>query len=394
MRFRFLIGLVLSTSAVLADDVPVEFISEGVTEKMGGYRPIRSEMDQEATIVEKAPKNLKSPRFGWIKQGDLQWAYVLDETEEGEQSLIVDTNRDGDLTNDEPAAWSPKTTGEFTMYSGDAWIDLSKKDRAKIKLYRFDPKDEKRAATKNTILYYGDYGFELRLQLDGKEFSTLVDSIPNEKSRLSIDRDGNGVKSSRYESIRVGKPFNFTGTTYIMNVVDGKPTLNKADESIPQLPLPPDLKLGKPSLAFEGTTMSGDAIKFPESYRGKIVMLDFWATWCGPCIKEIPHMKVAYSEWGGKGFEILGINIDDAGKEEQVAAFLEKNEMPWPQIYGGKGWDSEISVQHDVGGIPFVLLVDCDSGKIIGTSKNLRGEGLAEYIGEQLKLKSEDVGTK
>jgi thiol-disulfide isomerase/thioredoxin len=116
-------------------------------------------------------------------------------------------------------------------------------------------------------------------------------------------------------------------------------------------------------------------------------MLDFWATWCGPCIREIPNMKKAYEENHENGFEILGISFDQENMEEKVKGFLEKNEMPWSQIYEGKYWETSLGKMHDVSGIPFVLLVDGDTGEILGTAKELRGEGLSEFIAQQLEKK-------
>jgi hypothetical protein len=98
-------------------------------------------------------------------------------------------------------------------------------------------------------------------------------------------------------------------------------------------------------------------------------------------------MKEAYAEWHDKGFEILGINFDSANFEEKLDAFLKENELPWPQVYEGKGWETKIGKMHDVSGIPFVLLVDGDSGEILGTSRELRGPGLSDFIGKALEKK-------
>jgi hypothetical protein len=70
-----------------------------------------------------------------------------------------------------------------------------------------------------------------------------------------------------------------------------------------------------------------------------------------------------------------------------VKQFLEDRELPWEQIYEGKGWETSLGRQFDVGGIPFVLLVDGDTGRILGTARELRGEKLSEFIGEKLKEK-------
>jgi thiol-disulfide isomerase/thioredoxin len=237
-------------------------------------------------------------------------------------------------------------------------------------------------------MFYADFGHEYEFQLDGKSLKTFVAGTLDSVKALPIDRDGNGRISNRFEMAKIGQPFNFTGTTYRFLVEDGKLSLKTETESIPQLPPPPDLKLGNNAISFNAVTMDGTEVEFPKSYAGKIVMLDFWATWCGPCIAEVPNMKIAYEERHDKGFEILGISLDEARDEEKLKDFVKEKELPWSQIFEGKGWDIKLAETYDVSGIPFVLLVDGDTGKILGTSRELRGKGLSEFVGKQLELKN------
>lgn len=376
-------GMFLSGAANAEDGVRSEFMSEGFTQVQGGYRPVRAEMDEEADIVTKSPEDLKNPKFGFLVDGDLQWAFILDESEEGEQTLYVDANADGDLTNDPEVSWK---AGRGNMYQGSAVVELAGGKEGKINMYRFDPNDERRAALKNTVLFYPDYGSQLVITLDGKEFKTAVAS-PKAGDSIYLDRNGDGRRSRNFEALTLGEPFNFTGTTYILEPADGEMVLAKADKELPLAPLPPDLSVGKSALEFAATTMEGEEIEFPTTFKGKVVMVDFWATWCGPCVGEIPHMKEAYSAWHDQGFEILGISFDQKDMEEKVQKFRESREIPWPQIYEGKFWDTTLGKQHDVSGIPFVLVVDGDTGKILGTSKEARGPGLTKFIGEQLLSK-------
>lgn len=370
-------------------EIPSEFIPDGVTRRVGGYRPLRSQLGEDASSIAVAPDGLANPQYGFIEWDNAKWAYILDEPDEGEARLYVDSNADGDLTNDPKATWTGRKAGEFTMYDGSAKIDLGQDRIGQINLYRFDPKDPARAQLKDTLLYYADFGSEYTLQLDNQEFKTCVAGSLDSRLSLWLDRNQDGRPSRNYETVSNDTPFNFTGTTYVVSVEDGKLFLSKATEELPVLPAPPDLRLGKKALDFNAKTIDGSEIDFPKSFPGKVVMLDFWATWCGPCIGEIPHMKEAYANWHDKGFEILGVNFDSANMDEKLAAFLSENELPWPQIYEGKGWETTIGKQHDVSGIPFVLLVDGDTGEILGTSRELRGPGLSEFIGKALEQKGQ-----
>jgi thiol-disulfide isomerase/thioredoxin len=384
------LGLLAIAAPVSAGDgdVTQKFLSEGVTARVGGYRPVRAEMDKEASIAKTAPdNNLEAPKYGVLEFGDKSFGFVLDEPAEKPARLFVDSNGDGDFTNDPAAKWDLREQGEMKMYNGSFQVDLGNGQLGTVMAYRFDPSDERRAQLKNTLLYYGDFGYEFSFELDGKPFSTFASGNLGDQKALPLDRDGNGRVSRNFETAAIGEPFNFTGTTYVLSVNEGKLSLAKSDTPVDMLPLPPDLAVGKPALKFTATNMEGKEVNFPGDYAGKLVMLDFWATWCGPCVAEIPNMKVAYDAHHENGFEILGISFDQENMDEKVTEFLKEKELPWPQIYEGKGWNTTLGKMHDVSAIPFVLLVDGDTGEILAEAKQLRGEKLSDFIAEQLEKK-------
>ncbi|HND52502.1 MAG TPA: TlpA disulfide reductase family protein [Pirellulaceae bacterium] len=370
-----------------ADGVTMKFMSSGATAKLGGYRPVRAEMDLPATTVKKAPEGLAAPKYGQLKIGEKSFTFVMDEPEGKPAKLFVDANGDGDLTNDPAVKWAAATNNGQTMYNGSCQVQLTADDSGTINMYRFDPADPRRAQLKNTLLYYPDFGYSIGLTLDGKEYTSFVAGRLSEGAPLWIDRDGNGQQSYKLEVMVVGKPFNFTGTTYVLSVGDAGPKLAKADAELPMTPMPPDLRIGKKAVPFKAVTTDGNQVDFPKSYAGKLVMLDFWATWCGPCIAELPNVKKAYEAHHEAGFEVLGISFDQPNFQENLAKFTKNNAMPWPQIYEGKGWDTTLGAQYDVSGIPFVLLIDGDTGEILGTARELRGPGLTTFIEKALAKK-------
>ena len=115
------------------------------------------------------------------------------------------------------------------------------------------------------------------------------------------------------------------------------------------------------------------------SLRGKVVLIDFWASWCGPCRKEMPNVVKAYTKFKDKGFEIYGISLDQT-KEKWLEA-IKADGITWPQVSDLKYWECEAARLYNVQGIPFTVLLDKE-GKIL--AKNLRGEDLEKAIEKAL----------
>ena len=140
--------------------------------------------------------------------------------------------------------------------------------------------------------------------------------------------------------------------------------------------------------AMASFTVGGEAPDFaqnsPEgktislsSLRGKVVLIDFWASWCGPCRKENPHVKKLYSQYKDKGFDILGVSLDKT--KSRWTAAIAKDGLPWHQVSDLKGWKNEVALQYGVTSIPQTVLVDKE-GKII--ARNLRGPALDKKLAE------------
>ncbi len=136
--------------------------------------------------------------------------------------------------------------------------------------------------------------------------------------------------------------------------------------------------VGKTAPDFTMNDTAGKPVSL-SSFKGKYVLVDFWASWCGPCRRENPNVVAAFEKYKGKSFTILGVSLDD-DKASWLKA-ISKDNLAWTQVSDLKGWKNAVSVQYGIRAIPSNFLLDPD-GKIIG--HNLRGDELAGVLAKTL----------
>ncbi len=216
-----------------------------------------------------------------------------------------------------------------------------------------------------------------------KNFDTLLAKHKNEKTDavanilllkatlyLEVFSDADNAKAA---VIQLKKDFPQTkaaqGADQMLAMIDKQAAAMKIQRS---------LAVGSKFPDFSEKDIKGKPLSIA-NYKGKVVMLDFWATWCGPCVAELPNVIKTYQKHHGQGFEIIGISLDS--DQQKLETFTKQKQMTWQQYFDGKGWENKLAKKYGVEAIPATFLLD-GQGKIIG--KDLRGEALEAAVAKAL----------
>jgi peroxiredoxin len=116
-----------------------------------------------------------------------------------------------------------------------------------------------------------------------------------------------------------------------------------------------NIGIGKPVKEFALTSLTGEPVSVAK-YKGKVVLLDFWATWCSPCVHEMPNVKKIYDQYHAKGFEIIGISLDNA--KEKLTEYIKTQNIQWLITFSGKGWGDDTAALYGVRSIPSTWVLD------------------------------------
>jgi peroxiredoxin len=139
--------------------------------------------------------------------------------------------------------------------------------------------------------------------------------------------------------------------------------------------------IGKMAMDFTQNDTLGNPVSL-SSFRGKYVLIDFWASWCGPCRQENPNVVKAFNAYNSKGFTVLGVSLDQPTAKDKWMKAIHDDKLTWTQVSDLKYWKNDVAVQYGIQAIPQNYLID-PQGKIVG--KNLRGEALNKKLAEIFK---------
>ena len=162
---------------------------------------------------------------------------------------------------------------------------------------------------------------------------------------------------------------------FFMEVVEVKMQAAGKQRLLPRLQSHFDIirMVGKPVRAFKVQDHRTGKKLSDRSLKGKVVFIDFWATWCAPCLAELPYLQKAQAQLGKEGFEILSISLDE--DQESYDRMIDARDMDWSHFYDGKKWDNQLAGVFNIHSIPANLIVDKEG---IVRSVNLRGQAVLD----------------
>ncbi len=375
MRYLAVASLILAMMGIAQEIslVPMD------PEALGGWAQVSQALrlyPNPSKPVTYAGPALVTRLFGEIALGEMRYTFLLGVNAQNEVGVWVDADSDGYLREYEQLvetrlngamSWSVSLRASL---GGGAAFDyplqiLWPMGRGYVFLWGGAPRGG---------LFQGRRIAVVDGDLDGV-FGTKGDF-------LGVDADGDGeihAEPDGHEHFALSEPFTLGSESFRTQAIapDGRKLwLEHAPYVAPKVPLIP----GSPAPNFVFRDFATGQELSLQSFRGKVVLLDFWATWCPPCMASLPEIRELYETFHPQGFEIVAVSLDES--REELARVLREHRISWPVAFEGKRWDNSLANLYRVYQIPTTYLLDRNG---VIRYRDVEGEALREAVAELLR---------
>ena len=377
---------------------------------------IHAVMEQKVALSDTKPAGITrepiygfKPQYGTITLGNAKNSQIVVALDTDgattRPKLYVDANGNGDLTDDAPVMLTPSKAASASAVKGEgAPMEPNGLSAVVPVTARYDVAGRGGAVPSSLVftvrgselMYNREYGRTGTLNINGHAYRVaLVDQAVNGKFNdfqhdasdparvtLLIDKNNDGRFDTKTEAFDAAKPFRLAGTSYEVTQIDARGlslAVRKSSRRVSAI-APSDMKVGTDVIDFEAQTIDGRTVRFPDDYGGKIVLLNFWATWDPGSAQEMSNLAAAYNLLHSRGLEILSVSLDQANQQQAVQQYIMQAGMRWAQIYDGGYMKAEVAQMYDVRALSYSILVDGSTGKILAMGDDLRGASLQRSL--------------